>query len=86
MSMFTRMANRFIKRIVPPVNTDWFTEYEAAHESWEPYELTDPEPPSGVSVNARRPGHHAPGAAGTLHPDVELLMSDVDRYFHEINP
>ena len=85
MSLWSRVANRFIKRIVPPVNTDWFTEYEAAHESWEPYELTDAAtPPACVSVTPAAPASARGG--GHLYPDVELLMSDVDRYFHEINP
>ncbi len=85
MSLWSRVANRFIKRIVPPVNTDWFTEYEAAHESWEPYQLTDPAtPPAGASVTPAAPASARGG--GHLHPDVESLMSDVDRYFHEINP
>jgi hypothetical protein len=84
MSLFTRIANRFIKRIVPPVQTDWFTEFEAAHETWLPYELTGPAtPPAGVSVTPAAPASARGG--GHLHPDVELLLQDVDRYFNQIN-
>lgn len=88
MSVFTRIANRFIQRLVPPVHqrtADWFTQFEADHEVWEPYQLTDPAtPPAGASVTPAAPASARGG--GHLHPDVELLMSDVDRYFHEINP
>jgi hypothetical protein len=87
MSLFSRIANRFIKRIVPPVNqTDWFTEFEAAHETWQPYQLTGPAtPPAGVSVTPAAPALTGAGGGGHLHPDVERLLQDVDRYFNQIN-
>jgi hypothetical protein len=84
MSVFTRMANRFIQRLVPPVHqrtADWFTQFEADHEVWEPHQLTDPAtPPAGVSVTPAASGQ------GGGHSDVELLLEDVDRLFNRLNP
>ena len=83
MSVFTRIANRFIQRLVPPVHqrtADWLTQFEADHEVLEPHQLTDPEPPSGVSVTPAASGQ------GGGHSDVELLLEDVDRLFNRLNP
>ena len=83
MSLWSRMANRFIQRLVPPVHqrtADWFTQFEADHEVWEPHQLTDPEPPSGASVTPAASGQ------GGGHSDVELLLEDVDRLFNRLNP
>jgi hypothetical protein len=83
MSLFTRIANRFIQRLVPPVHqrtADWLTQFEADHEVLEPHDLTDPEPPSGVSVTPAASGQ------GGGHSDVELLLEDVDRLFNRLNP
>jgi len=82
------MANRFIQRLVPPVHqrtADWLTQFEADHEVLEPHDLTDPEPPSGASVTPAAPALTGAGGGGHLHPDVELLLQDVDRYFNQIN-
>ena len=76
MSLFTRIANRIIQRVVPPLpQADWFTQFEAHNEVWEPHELTDT---ASVTPASAKGGH--------LHPDVELLLDDVDRYFNRINP
>ena len=44
MSLFTRIANRIIQRVVPPVHQrtyDWFAQFEVDHEVWEPHQLAD---------------------------------------------
>ena len=87
MSLWSQMANRFIQRLVPPVHqrtADWLTQFETDNEVLEPLDLTDPEPPSGASVTPAAPA--SAGGGGHLHPDVELLLDDVDRYFNKINP
>lgn len=85
MSLFTRIANRIIQRVVPPIpQADWFTRFEADHEVWEPHQLTDAATPLAcVSVTPAAPARTWGG--GHLHPDVELLLDDVDRYFNRIN-
>lgn len=78
MTLWSRIANRFIRRLVPPVHQrthDWFAQFEANHEVWERHELTDI---ASVTPASAKGGH--------LHPDVELLLDDVDRYFNRINP
>jgi hypothetical protein len=87
MSVFTRIANRFIQRLVPPVHqrtADWLTQFEAANEVLEPHDLTDPEPPSGASVTPAAPA--SAGGGGHLHPDVERLLANIDRMFQKLNP
>lgn len=44
MSVWSRIANRVITRVIPPVHqrgvVDWFTQFEANNESWEPNQLS----------------------------------------------
>ena len=90
MSVFTRMANRFIQRLVPPVHqrtADWLTQFEADHEVLEPRNLTDPAtPPAGASVTPAAPALTGAGGGGHLHPDVERLLANIDRMFQKLNP
>ena len=89
MSLWTRMANRFIQRLIPPVHqrtADWLTQFEADHEVLEPHDLTDPEPPSGASVTPAAPALTGAGGGGHLHPDVERLLANIDRMFQKLNP
>ena len=44
MSLFTRIANRIIQRVVPPVHQrtyDWLAQFEVDHEVWKPHQLAD---------------------------------------------
>jgi len=88
MSLWSRMANRFIQRLVPPVHqrtADWLTQFEADHEVLEPRDLTDPAtPPAGASVKPAAPA--SAGGGGHLHPDVERLLANIDRMFQKLNP
>ena len=90
MSLWSRIANRFIQRLVPPVHqrsADWFTQFEADHEVWEPHQLADPAaPPAGVSVTPAAPALTGAGGGGHLDPDVEQLLANIDRFFKKINP